>query len=231
MDGRKVYYSFHEMPMGYRDNYGGDYVTNAGRPGIKFSRIEATHMLIAMATLTLAFSFAFVPHPPLAHLTSAIKNIPFSFLAITTAFFCHETAHKYMGQKYGYWSEFRMFPQGLLFALFLAVTVGIVFAAPGAVQIWGSPNREESGKISAAGPLTNILLSILFILVGLSSGGAVAYIALFVAYINAFLAFFNLLPFGPMDGLKVFRWKKEVWGMLIIISIALFVMLLRMFNV
>jgi len=221
MDGRKIYYSFHDIPWS-NDSYGG-YGSNAG---IKFSRTEIIHILIAMATLTVAFSFVFVPYPPLAHVLAAIKNMPLSFLAIVTAFFCHETAHKYMGQKYGYWSEFRMFPQGLLLALFLGVTVGIVFAAPGAVQIWGRPSREESGKISAAGPSTNILISLIFVTIGLFSGGVVASISLFVAYINAFLAFFNLIPFGPLDGLKVFRWNVGVWGMLTIISISLLVFIM-----
>ncbi len=222
MDGRKVYYSFHDVPL----SYGGSYDNHRGSSGIKFSRTEIIHILIAMAVLTIAFSFVFVPYPPSAHIASAIGNIPLSFLAIVTAFFCHETAHKYMGQKYGYWSEFRMFPQGLLIALLLGVTVGIVFAAPGAVQIWGRPSREESGKISAAGPLTNILISLLFMAVWLFSVGTVAHIALFVAYINAFLAFFNLLPFGPLDGLKIFNWSKGIWGALLVISITLFATLM-----
>jgi Zn-dependent protease len=31
------------------------------------------------------------------------------------------------------------------------------------------------------------------------------------ALINAFMAVFNLIPFGVLDGLKVFRWSKPVW--------------------
>ena len=222
MDGRRVYYSFHDMPLegGYYGDYG-SYGGYGGRRGITFSRTEIVHILISMAVLTVAFSFVFVPYPPLSHIAGAIKNLPLSFLAIVTAFFCHETAHKYMGQKYGYWSEFRMFPQGLLLALFLGITVGIVFAAPGAVQIWGRPSREESGKISDAGPSTNIAISFIFMAVGLFSGGIVASISFFVAYINAFLAFFNLLPFGPLDGLKIFRWNVGAWLVLVAISISM----------
>jgi Zn-dependent protease len=33
-----------------------------------------------------------------------------------------------------------------------------------------------------------------------------------VALINAFLAVFNLIPFGIMDGLKVIRWNKLYWA-------------------
>jgi Zn-dependent protease len=108
-----------------------------------------------------------------------------------------------------------MYPQGLLFALFFGIIIGIVFAAPGAVQIFGRPNREEMGKISVAGPSTNLILFIIFYGMGLISVGIINTISFVIAYINAILAFFNLLPFGPLDGLKIFRWKKEIWGLLI----------------
>ena len=29
--------------------------------------------------------------------------------------------------------------------------------------------------------------------------------------INMWLGLFNLIPFGPLDGLKVFHWNKIVW--------------------
>ncbi|MCK5261937.1 MAG: hypothetical protein KAJ44_07125 [Thermoplasmatales archaeon] len=222
MNGRKTYYSFHDIPFRGTDGYD----SLSLEPGMKFSRVEIVQILIAMVVLTVSFSFAFAPYPPLSNLSAVVGNLPLSFLAIATAFFCHEIAHKYMGQKFGYWSEFRMFPQGLLFALFLGVTVGIVFAAPGAVQIFGSPSREKMGKIAAAGPSTNLMISVLFFLLWFSFGGYLGYVAFFIAYINAFLAFFNLLPFGPLDGMKIFRWKKEVWGMLIVVSLGIFVALM-----
>jgi Zn-dependent protease len=167
-----------------------------------------------------------LPYPVFANIGAVIGFLPLSFLAIATAFFCHEIAHKYTGQKFGYWSEFRMYPQGLLFALFLGLIAGIVFAAPGAVQIFGRPNKDEMGKISLAGPLTNIILGLIFLGVWYFSDGTLAIISYFIAYINVFLALFNLIPFGPFDGLKIFRWKKEVWGFLIGIDIILFILIL-----
>jgi len=216
MDDRRVYYSFHDIPSA---GSGGPV---RQRRGISFSRTELLHIGIAMAVLTVAFAFAFAPSPPTAHLSMVLGNLPLSFLAIATAFFCHELAHKYMGMRYGYWSEFRMYPQGLLFALVLGVAVGIVFAAPGAVQIYGRPSREESGRISAAGPAVNVAIALGFMMLWYATGGLVGTAALFIAAINAFLAFFNLLPFGPMDGRKIFRWRKEIWGGLLAVSVALF---------
>ena len=210
----RIYYPFNEKPFGYSSNY--DY-----QKGLKFGKIEIQHILIALLVLTIAFAFALAPNPPLAFISSAISNIPLAFLAIVTAFFCHELAHKYMGQKYGYKAEFRMFPMGLLLALFLGVFTGFVFAAPGAVQIFGRPTYDETGKISVAGPLSNMIIAIFFTSVWFFSSGLIAEISFFIAYINAFLAIFNLIPFGMLDGWKIFSWKKEVWGVLLVICIGL----------
>ena len=42
--------------------------------------------------------------------------------------------------------------------------------------------------------------------------------ALAGAAINAFMALFNVIPFGVLDGLKVFRWSKPVWLILFAVS-------------
>ena len=215
---RKIYYSFNNQPFGYSNSYG-------SLRGLKFGRIELQHIIISLLVLTFAFAFALAPSPPIAFISSAVSNIPIAFLAIVTAFFCHELAHKYMGQKYGYMSEFRMFPMGLLLALFLGVFAGFVFAAPGAVQIIGRPSREEEGRISVAGPFINLIISGIFVLIWLFSVGLVAQISFFIAYINVFIAIFNLIPFGPLDGWKIFSWKKDVWGLLLATSICLIIFL------
>jgi len=194
--------------------------------GLSFSRNELQQILIAMGALTIAFSFALTPGSSFQNLGAVLNNIPLAFLAILTGFFFHELAHKYMGQKYGYWSEFRMYTQGLFLALFFGIFLGFIFALPGAVQIFGNPRRDEMGKIAMAGPFTNIILSGLFITLFITTTGIIAYVAFFIGSINAFLAFFNLLPFGMFDGKKVFNWRKEIWAILITISILLLLVLI-----
>ena len=215
----KIYYSVHDVP------YTSDSYQQSRSPvGFRFSRTEIVHITIAMIVLTLAFSFALVPGYPLRNISIVINYIPLSFLAIATAFFCHELMHKYVGMRYGYWSEFRMFPQGLFFAFIFGLFFGIVFAAPGAVQIFGYPSKEESGKISVAGPAINLCIAavtfpIAFILQGFASS-----MLFFISYINAFLAFFNLIPFGPLDGRKIMAWRMDIWIVLLLISLSLIVL-------
>ncbi len=202
---RKIYYSFHEIPFG-RDYF---YL----KPKLRFSREEIKELLISIIVLTIAFSIV----TSFPYYSSFYLFIPISFLAVITAFACHEIAHKYMGIKYGYWSEYRMFPQGLLFALLLSFA-GFLFAAPGAVMIYGMPSLEESGKISAAGPTANIGVAILFLIIFELTN---LQIARAIAFVNIFLAFFNLLPFGPLDGRKIFAWNLQVWVAMLIISLLL----------
>ena len=219
MNQRKIYYSFHDVPL--KKNHISPAFDRQAK--ISFSKSEIIHIIIAIAVLTISFAFAFADNPPLLHLDSVLGRLPLSFLAILTAFVCHEMAHKFVGQKFGYWSEFRMYPTGLLLAFFLAIFTGFVFAAPGAVQIYGMPTREESGKMALAGPLTNLIIALIFLVITFGSTFRIGELFFFIAYINIFLAFFNLLPFGPMDGLKIFSWKKEVWvGMIILCGILFF---------
>jgi Zn-dependent protease len=222
MNDRKIYYSFHDMPLHQNEPYG----YSQQRSGLTFSREEIKQILIAMGVLTLAFSFALAPYPAFSHFGLVLSYLPVAFLAIATAFLCHEMAHKYMGQKFGYWSEFRMFLPGLLLALFLGVFAGIVFAAPGAVQIFGRPTREEGGKLAAAGPATNMVIGLIFFALMATTQGYVRFVTWLIAYINVFLGLFNLLPFGPLDGMKIFSWRKEVWGLLLVVGIILFIILL-----
>ena len=134
-----------------------------------------------------------------------------------------------MAQKYGLWAEYRMFPHGLIFAMTLAIFTGFVFAAPGAVMFRGDAREFETGKIAAAGPLANIIISTLtlplylFVLYEISLGQIIGFVCL----INAVLATFNLLPFGPLDGAKIIRWNGTIWIMLLIISITTMVIIFR----
>ena len=218
----KKYYSFQDMPFNNK------WEESSYEPErlFKFSKSEIIQILIAIGVLTIAFSFALTPGIPLSNIPFALSNIPKAFLAIFTAFFCHELGHKFLGQKYGYWSEFRMYPMGLLLALFLGLFTGFVFAAPGAVTIMGHPNKDEYGKISAIGPTINISLAAVFYLLTISTLTTstpliILEIFVFIAFINAFLGFFNLLPFGPLDGMKIFRWRKEVWISLMAVCLIL----------
>jgi Zn-dependent protease len=46
----------------------------------------------------------------------------------------------------------------------------------------------------------------------------------YMAFINAWLAVFNLLPFGGLDGQKLLRLDSRLWGGLLALAVAGFVL-------
>ena len=227
VEEKKVYTSFHDIPI--RDYmYFPKGTLEVGKPG-KFSRVEILHLLVSIFVLTIAFSFALSGNNILNGLSAGFKLdnliffIPLSFLGITTAFFFHELSHKFMAQKHGLWSEYRMFPQGLFLALFLGILTPFVFAAPGAVMFRGGAKTYETGKIAASGPLANIIIALITFIIYTSVvyETQIGSIIGFICLINAFIATFNLLPFGPLDGIKIIRWNATIWILMFIISISI----------
>ncbi|HLC65707.1 MAG TPA: site-2 protease family protein [Candidatus Nanoarchaeia archaeon] len=179
------------------------------------SRVELKEIAKACIAVAIAFTI---------YLTSLnIRFLPalaISFSGIVLGMVLHEIAHKLVAQRYGCVAEFRSFPTMLLLGIVLSV-FGVVFLAPGAVFISGPVGRRRNGKISAAGPFTNMILAGIFLLLTNVSNPLVVEIAKYGAMINAWLALFNMIPFGPLDGKKVFQWNKLAYGVLLIISIIL----------
>jgi len=224
VEEKKIYTSFHDIPP-REYMYFPKGTIEVSRPG-SFSRTEINHLFISMFVLTFAFAFALAPF----NLRSGfnIDNLPYgliiSFTAIITAFFFHEMSHKFMAQKFGLWAEYRMFPQGLIIAFVLGLFTGFVFAAPGAVMFQGGSRNYETGRIAMAGPLANIIIALITLplyMFVFYEAGFIGSIIGFMCYINAFLAIFNLLPFGPLDGTKIIRWNATVWIIMLIIAITL----------
>jgi len=201
----------------------------------RITRREEADLFIAWLAISLSFAIIKIaPYGimgPLLHVTliDALIYLGIALLTVGIGFILHEMAHKFTAIRYGYWAEFRKDNSMLLVAVALASLVGFVFAAPGATVIYTNANdgrglsREENGKISAAGPVVNLLLCILFaaLLVaagGLSSlnGNLLAQIGLAGIQINAMIAAFNMLPLSILDGNKVFSWNIPVFFILIL---------------
>jgi Zn-dependent protease len=140
---------------------------------------------------------------------------------MTSSFLVHEIAHKVIAQKKGLWAEFRLTTWGAVLT-FASIFLPFRMIAPGAMMIAGSPNGDDIVKISIAGPITNIIFS--SALLGFAFAlfpSTYATVLLFAAYINAFMAVFNLIPFGILDGYKIFSFNKKIWALPFAVSVAL----------
>ncbi len=191
---------------------------------IKTSKVELIDITKAWIVLSLAFAFIYAGANLFDGTIANIFSISFLFLFVISSltaglgFLLHELSHKFVAQRYGCVAEFRAFDQMLYLALGLAVLVGFIFAAPGAVMISGMITRRENGMVSVAGPVTNYVLGLIFL--GLRFVfPAWAFIFSIGFSINMWLGLFNMIPFGNLDGLKVFHWNKAVWLGMVAIGI------------
>ena len=66
---------------------------------------------------------------------------------------------------------------------------------------------------STAGPLINVALAVVFMAILFTTDSALMQtLGLYGAYVNVFLAGFNMIPFGPLDGAKVYKHNPAMWG-------------------
>jgi len=127
------------------------------------------------------------------------------------AFLLHELAHKFSAQRLGYWAEFRLNMVGVMITL-MSFLSPLKIVAPGAVVISGLMFGDDYGKVSLAGPLTNIAQAILYLAIHYTSANYIAgLLAIAGVTVNSSLALFNLIPFGVFDGAKILRWNWRLW--------------------
>ena len=187
---------------------------------------EIIHLVASLLVLTIAFTYPNLD-PELMVIVA---------FGVGTGFILHELAHKFTAQRYGYVADYEANPMGLLLAIGLKIFTGIVFAAPGAVMIRGrkyaygqnedqymDSAAKEFAYISVSGAVVNLMLAIIFLTVSFFiTDQLISKILSWSAFINVFLAGFNMIPFGPLDGAKVWRYNPVLWGVVGIPAIILF---------
>ena len=139
-----------------------------------------------------------------------VESVGAALLTAGLGFLLHELAHKVVAQRFGLWAVFEANYSMLGFAL-LGSFASFIFAAPGAVVTRGSRTGFQQKWISAAGPLTNIVLAVAFLAVP-------GFIGDYGFRINSWLALFNMIPFGGLDGESVLKNDKILFSTLIVAS-------------
>lgn len=137
----------------------------------------------------------------------------------------HEMAHRVVARHFGATAHF-VANDGMLVLSVLMAFGGFLFAAPGAVWHSGWLTKRQSGLVAAAGPITNMVLALVFaVLLFVTNNVDVSSIVrtgLEMGFaVNAMLGAFNMLPLGPIDGAKVLDWSGAVFGVLIAIAVGI----------
>lgn len=174
---------------------------------------EPLSFVLAVLSAAIAYFYNFF---------DPVVGILLPTLAITIAIVPHELAHRQVARSRGCWSRFVLYPPGFLVTLAVNALFGALARSP-LLFISGytliscySYTSDHDGYISLAGPLTNIAISLisLALLYLLPLGLLGIRFLVYLMRLNAFVAFFNLLPLGPLDGAKIFRWNVGAWAAL-----------------
>jgi Zn-dependent protease len=195
--------------------------THPEKGKIHFSRKEITHLTIAVL-LVVGVGLSLTWSLKLFYVGYRIDYVMLvTFTAVlTTSFLLHEIAHKIVAQRDGLWAEFRLTLIGAILTLISIIAPLFKIISPGAVMIAGFADTKNMGKTSIAGPATNITLSTMFLAGAFLLSQNSQMLAL-AAFFNAWMALFNLIPFGILDGFKVFLWNKKMWVLAFAASLAL----------
>ena len=214
-----------------------------------FSEEEKKHLLYATAAFTLALGFMAAGglsglsiNGPSTWILQILLSMPIMLIAVGPAFVLHEIGHKIIAKKNGCWAEFRADPKGLQFGVLISLFLGVLFMAPGAVMVAGLVTRRQNGHIAIAGPLVNLGLfvigiplgALLFMLTNAQDYSTIGYlqdgslvwqsmvydIVLYWIGANLILGLFNMIPLGPLDGVKVKDWNNGVWWALFLIFLS-----------
>ncbi len=187
--------------------------------GIRFSPDEIRDLAIAWVALGIAFSvFIFVAtgRSVFPDIAAAVLSPLFgrvfvvSVLTVGIGFLLHELAHKVVAIRFGQIASFKADYKMLALCIGLAFA-GLLFAAPGAVYHRGRITPRQNGLVSVAGPVTNVALVGVFLPFAFAPG-FIGQVGQLGVLINAFLAAFNMIPFGPLDGKTVLSWSKFVFA-------------------
>lgn len=191
---------------------------------------EYVELLKAWAGTSLAFAIMMLGGQILVLWQEFPMLLLISAVTCGIGFLLHELAHRVLARSYGAEAHF-VADNGWLILSIVVAFAGFFIAAPGAVWHRGAITKQQSGMISLAGPVTNLVLALLFLVPLLLLEMTGFWRLLFyVGYtINAWLGLFNMLPFGPIDGAKVLNWSPLVFGITVAVAIVLVFVVPRMF--
>ena len=199
-------------------------VARSGRRGFGlkyrglFSKVEQRHVLMATLVMVLV-GVSLNPGLIFAQPWILIVLIP----GFVVSFLGHELAHKLLAQRNGLWAEFRTTMYGLLLTAASAV-LPIKFLAPGQVNIQGDARKDVMGAIGLIGPGLNIVLAAGFIVAYKVSYLLIGLAMIQLGQFNAWLAIINLIPFGSLDGTRVFNWDRTRWVIALAASVVVLIL-------
>lgn len=175
---------------------------------LRFTNLEVLHLLFGVALLSAMFAIAYQWNLVIAGILGA------------GGLMLHELGHKIAGRMRCISDvHFTLMPLGLLLGFVSAIFFGQALAAPGGVTVGKDASEKDNLIMSIAGPATNLLMFVVGMILYTVIPTDVAILGqiqvdiwLAFAFINLYLALFNMIPIHPFDGSAVIKYSLPVWG-------------------
>jgi hypothetical protein len=138
----------------------------------------------------------------------------------------HDTTHRYIAWKYKAVSEYKFWGVGTIAMYVTSWLFGLVYALPARTIINGADKltKQQQAMVYLAGPAVSMVLAIVFLML-MFMGGTFKTIGLIGCSMNILSAAYSLMPFDPMDGNKVYKYKKYLWVLIFVPLIAAYLLL------
>ncbi|MHA1792391.1 MAG: peptidase M50 [Promethearchaeota archaeon] len=194
-----------------------------------FTKEEINDLLKSWLALSLAFTMANISgyyYIPSLFWGLFLHVLPFATISAALVFITHELGHKFTAEKHGVEAHYKANNYMLILSIVLSLSGFLIFA-PGAVIIQGGYfNKKKQGIIAAAGPLINILIATISLLLQ-QFFYMVPFLGNLLVYLfsmNAWIALFNMIPLGSFDGKKILVWNKLVFAFMVLTPIILLIL-------
>lgn len=162
-------------------------------------------LLLASFLVFVCVYLANRPEGPLLPLSLSVL-IKSLFISLVL-FLPHELSHYLVARRIaGLKAGFLIVDWATLLSLILCY-FRVNFILVGGVVV-DHASKRDMGKIALAGPLANYAFGIGVLLVSMVLPTPYTRTMLFYSF---WYGLFNLLPFPPLDGFKVFIWSKKDW--------------------
>lgn len=176
-------------------------------------------MYIVVLTLALGYIFSgFIQRPrsPFERVSAFNwKDIKYAAMVAAPAVILHEFGHKFVAMAFGLDATFHVYWFGLALGIVLKlVSAPFLILAPAYVSIPITVTPLQGFLTAFAGPFVNLVLwlgSAYYLKIGNLAYKYMALIATSVK-INKLLFIFNMIPFPPLDGYKVFTYLIELFN-------------------
>jgi len=174
---------------------------------LSFSSYELA--AIAFASVMLGLTFMIAGKLSLLDPALLLLYVVFAGLVVIV----DDLAHRYVARRNKAVTEYKFWFLGTVIMFVTAFFFGSVFALPGRTIINDTDKltAKQRAMIYGAGPLMSFTIFLAFMALLPIDDETVVALALLGASMHLLSAVYSFMPFDPMDGNKVFRWKRWVW--------------------